>query len=186
MNIEFKKALVPYVTEIGEKDFEPYCLVNLPNWPMIKVEDPFEEGESFDESLDTENVEIVSFSDTTLEIVCGGDWQEPHRVLITFEDNELDVKVLGTVEDDEMQEISANSISYMAFEIILFEGVEKEEPIKRNRRGARQRENLHEINKTVEKTIEQLEKDMFRAVEVENYEQAAKLRDMIKEKKCKL
>ena len=30
-------------------------------------------------------------------------------------------KVLGTVEDDEMQEISANSISYMAFEIILIE-----------------------------------------------------------------
>jgi len=183
MNIDFKKALIPYVTEIGEKEFEPYCLVNLPNWPMIKVEDPFEEGESFDESLDTENVEIVSFSDTTLEIVCGGDWQEPHRVLITFEDNELDVKVLGTVEDNEMQEISANSISYLTFEIILFEGVEREEPIKRVRKSRGQ---LHEINKVIEKTIEQLEKDMFKAVEVEDYEKAAKLRDFIKEKRDKL
>ena len=183
MNIEFKKALIPYVTEVGEKEFEPYCLVNLPNWPMIEVMDPFEEGESFDECLDTENVEIVSFSDTTLEIVCGGDWQEPHRVLITFEDGELDVKVLGTIEEDDMDEIAANSISYIAFEIILFEGVEREEPIKRVRKGRGQ---LHEINKTIEKTIEQLEKDMFKAVEVEDYEKAAKLRDFIKEKRGKL
>lgn len=54
-----------YLWEVGE--------VNIPNWPE----------DEYGDSLDTENLVVIGMSESGVEFCCGGDWQEPQRLLLT-------------------------------------------------------------------------------------------------------
>ena len=101
----------PNAIDFGKEEYDYY---------LAHPEDPefenFEKNLSFDdfiektfghecyepgdtEELDCENVDFVKFnvSDTKieLELRIGGDWQWPHLIRITFENNKLSVEDLG-------------------------------------------------------------------------------------------
>ena len=86
MNNEFIVALIPYLMEEGEFDF--YGLSQINGWPEIDYVDQGD-GEIIREELDMENYGVVGFTDTTLTMCCGGDWQEPHEVEIALIGEEL-------------------------------------------------------------------------------------------------
>ena len=72
-----------------------YTLIEDVDW--IQVED--EDGEI--EPLDLENCEITEITDDFMIMECGGDWQMPHIVKFTVEDDELTVEDLGEVDLEE-------------------------------------------------------------------------------------
>jgi len=112
MNIEFKKALIPYLFD--GHHLVTYMLQAIPNWPQINMKEFFDDEEDFDEPLDTENCEFVDFTDDTLIISCGGDWQEPQTVVIGFVDNE--VQVIDAVSGEYL-----DGIDYVIFEELFLE-----------------------------------------------------------------
>jgi hypothetical protein len=150
MNKDFKLALIPYLFDGGY--LVTYMLQNIPNWPQINMKEFFEDEEEFDEPLDTENCEFVDFTEDTLIISCGGDWQEPQTVVLGFVDNE--VQVIDTIPSEFL-----DGIDYDMFEALFWDLLEF-------------------IPKDV-KSVSQLRRELDVAVDEENYELAAKLRDEI-------
>lgn len=153
MNPEFKKALIPY---LFDGDFVTYMLQNIPMWPEIEMN--FDEDEEYDtyfEPLDTENCHFLEFTDDTLIVACGGDWQEPHIITIGFEHNEV---VVIDIETGDLKD----GIDYEVFEE-LFDEVRSNIP------------------KPV-KSLARLKLELENAVSNENYELAAELRDEIIER----
>lgn len=114
MNKEFKKALMPYLFD--GRYLVTYMLQNIPNWPQINMKEYFDDEEEFYESLDTENCEFVDFTEDTLTISCGGDWQEPQIVIVGFIDNE--VQVIDAVPSEYL-----HGIDYLTFEELFLEAV---------------------------------------------------------------
>ena len=153
MNRDFKLALMPYLFDGGF--LVTYMLQNIPNWPQIDMKEFFEDEDEFDEPLDTENCEFVDFTEDTLIISCGGDWQEPQTVVIGFIDNE--VQVIDAVPDEFLE-----GIDYSMFEALFWDLIDF-------------------IPKDV-KSIAQLNIELDYAVSDEDYELAAKLRDELIER----
>ena len=89
MNREFKLALMPYLFDGSY--LVTYMLQNIPNWPQINLKEFFVDEEEFNEPLDTENCEFVDFTEDTLIISCGGDWQEPQTIVVGFIDRRAHV-----------------------------------------------------------------------------------------------
>jgi hypothetical protein len=150
MNKDFKLALIPYLFDGSY--LVTYMLQDIPNWPQISMKEFFEDEEEFDEPLDTENCEFVDYTEDTLIISCGGDWQEPQTVVIGFIDGEI--QVIDSVPGEFL-----DGIDYDMFEALFWDLVEF-------------------IPKDV-KSIGQLRRELEAAVDVEDYELAAKLRDEI-------
>lgn len=153
MNRDFKLALIPYLFDGGF--LVTYMLQNIPNWPQIDMKEFFEDEDEFDEPLDTENCEFVDFTEDTLIISCGGDWQEPQTVVIGFIDNE--VQVIDAVPDEFLE-----GIDYSMFEALFWDLIDF-------------------MPKDV-KSIAQLNIELDYAVSDEDYELAAKLRDELIER----
>jgi hypothetical protein len=153
MNRNFKLALIPYLFDGGF--LVTYMLQNIPNWPQINMKEFFEDEDEFDEPLDTENCEFVDFTEDTLIISCGGDWQEPQTVVIGFVDNE--VQVIDAVQDEFLE-----GIDYSMFEALFWDLIDF-------------------IPKDV-KSIGQLNHELEVAISNEDYELAAKLRDELIER----
>lgn len=162
MTREFKIALLPYLFDGG---LVTYMLQNLPRWPEIDTRQPYddEEEENFLEPLDTENCEFVDFTDDTLIISCGGNWQEPHTLTVGFFEDMGYIRI-GVI-DVEKSELY-NGIGHREFEE-LFEDV------------------MEFLPKPV-KPLAQLVRELDSAVDDEDYETAAKLRDEIKDRKTNL
>jgi hypothetical protein len=114
MNKDFKKALIPYLFD-GHY-LVTYMLQNIPNWPQINLKEFFDDEEEFYEPLDTENCEFVDFTEDTLIISCGGDWQEPQTIVIGFVDNK--VQVIDAVPGEYL-----DGIDYSMFEELFLEAV---------------------------------------------------------------
>lgn len=114
MNKDFKKALIPYLFD-GHY-LVTYMLQNIPNWPQINLKEFFDDGEEFDEPLDTENCEFVDFTEDTLIISCGGDWQEPQTIVVGFVDNK--VQVIDAAPGEFLL-----GIDYLMFEELFLEAV---------------------------------------------------------------
>lgn len=150
MNKDFKLALIPYLFDGSY--LVTYMLQDIPNWPQISMKEFFEDEEEFDEPLDTENCEFVDYTEDTLIISCGGDWQEPQTVVIGFIDGEI--QVIDSVPGEFL-----DGIDYDMFEALFWDLIEF-------------------IPKDV-KSIGQLRRELEAAVDVEDYELAAKLRDEI-------
>jgi hypothetical protein len=153
MTRNFKLALIPYLFDGGF--LVTYMLQNIPNWPQINMKEFFEDEDEFDEPLDTENCEFVDFTEDTLIISCGGDWQEPQTVVIGFVDNE--VQVIDAVQDEFLE-----GIDYSMFEALFWDLIDF-------------------IPKDV-KSIGQLNHELEVAISNEDYELAAKLRDELIER----
>ena len=154
MNRNFKLALIPYLFDGGF--LVTYMLQNIPNWPQINMKEFFEDEDEFDEPLDTENCEFVDFTEDTLIISCGGDWQEPQTVVIGFVDNEI--QVIDAVPDEFLE-----GIDYSMFEALFWDLVDF-------------------IPKDV-KSIAQLNIELDYALGDEDYLLAAKLRDELIERR---
>lgn len=154
MNKDFKKALIPYLFDGSY--MVTYMLQNLPNWPQINMKEFFDDEEEFDEPLDTENCEFVDYTENTLIISCGGDWQEPHTLTIGFFE-EMGYLKIGVIDVEKGG--YSEGIDYDMFEALFWDMVEF-------------------IPKDV-KSLNQLRKELEAAVDVEDYELAAKLRDEI-------
>lgn len=150
MNKDFKLALIPYLFDGSY--LVTYMLQDIPNWPQISMKEFFEDEEEFDEPLDTENCEFVDYTEDTLIISCGGDWQEAQTVVIGFIDGEI--QVIDSVPDEFL-----DGIDYDMFEALFWDLVDF-------------------IPKDV-KSIGQLRRELEASVDVEDYELAAKLRDEI-------
>jgi hypothetical protein len=148
MNREFKIALMPYLFDGGK--LVTYMLQNIPNWPQINIKELDEGEKEFNEPLDTENCEFVDFTEDTLIISCGGDWQEPQTVVIGFIENKI--KVIDSVFDD-----FHDGIDYEMFEALFWDLIEF-------------------IPKEV-KSISELKYELEVAINNEDYIYAAKLRD---------
>jgi hypothetical protein len=148
MNKKFKIALLPYL--FYEGDFEPYLLSEIPNWPHIKVKEL--DGETIYEPVDTENLEFLAYSDETLAIVCGGDWQEPHTVVIGLVDDQPRVLSYDASDFDD------------GYTYDFIEGLF---------------DDVHGEYKPPRKTIKELQVELDKAIEEEDYLKAAKLRDEI-------
>lgn len=153
MNKDFKLALIPYLFDGGY--LVTYMLQNITNWPQISMKEFFEDEEEFDEPLDTENCEFVDFTEDTLIISCGGDWQEPQTIVLGFVDNEI--KIIDSVKGEYL-----NGIDYDMFEALFWDLIDF-------------------IPKEV-KTISQLNYELEDALIDENYLLAAKLRDELIER----
>jgi hypothetical protein len=62
----------------------PYDM-EVKNWPDIDYE-----GEQ--EPLDMENWQVMEINDNYMTMQCGGDWQDPHQIMIELNsNNELEV-----------------------------------------------------------------------------------------------
>jgi hypothetical protein len=148
MNRKFKIALLPYL--FYEGDFEPFLLCEIPNWPHIRVKEL--NGETIYEPVDTENLEFLAYSDETLAIVCGGDWQEPHTVVIGLVDGQPRVLSYDASDFDDGYDYD--------FIEELFDDVKGE-------------------YKPPIKTLKELQAELNAAVKEEDYLKAARLRDEI-------
>jgi len=152
MTEAFKIALAPYMIEGG--DFEPGMLTMMAGWPTIQTDDG---EEIMDDTLDTENFGFVGYTNTTLTISCGGDWQNPHTVVIAFSNGELIIESCeeGTFDDNHelYQEIKA-----------LFTGI-----------------NPDDIPE-VPQTRQELNYEMQQCIAREDYKRCAEIRDEIKER----
>lgn len=154
MTKEFKIALMPYLIEGGT--LVTYLLQNIDGWPMIDMTDKQQDGEKWEEPVDTENCEFVDYTDDTLIIACGGDWQEPHTIIIKFEDNQVRVS-------ESYQSEFHDGIDYMLFEALFLE--------------------LLEFVPKDPETLAQLEESLENALYEEDYNKAALLRDEINKRK---
>lgn len=153
MTPEFKKALIPY---LFDGDFVTYMLQNIPMWPEIEMNfDDDDEYDTYFEPLDTEKCEFLEFTENTLIISCGGEWQEPHVIVIGFVDNEV---VVTDIEAGKFKK----GIDHEVF-MELFDEVRTNIP------------------KPV-KSLARLNLELENAVSNENYELAAELRDEIIER----
>jgi hypothetical protein len=148
MNRDFKLALMPYLFDGSY--FVTYMLQNIPNWPQINLKEFFVDEEDFNEPLDTENCEFVDFTEDTLIISCGGDWQEPQTIVVGFIDGQ--VQVIDAVPDE-----FHDGIDYQMFEALFWDLVEF-------------------IPKNV-KSVGDLNYELELALSDEDYILAAKLRD---------
>ena len=153
MNKDFKLALMPYLFDGSQ--FVTYMLQNIPNWPQISMKEFFDDEEEFDEPLDTENCEFVDYTEDTLIISCGGDWQEPQTVVIGFIDGQIQVIDAAPYE-------LIDGIDYGMFEALFWDLVEF-------------------IPKEV-KSITLLNLELEVALRKEDYLLAAKLRDELIER----
>jgi len=70
--------------------------LNIPNWPVD------EDGDS----LDLENLLIIGVSERGIEFCCGGDWQEPQRLLLT-----PDLDVIGVEGPTDFSDIEVDEES---------------------------------------------------------------------------
>jgi len=153
MNKDFKLALMPYLFDGSY--LVTYMLQNIPNWPQISMKEFFDDEEEFDEPLDTENCEFVDYTEDTLIISCGGDWQEPQTVVVGFIDGQ--VQVIDAAPDEYL-----DGIDYGMFEALFWDLVEF-------------------IPKDV-KSIALLKLELEVALSKEDYLLAAKLRDELIER----
>ena len=153
MTPEFKKALIPY---LFDGDFVTYMLQNIPMWPEIEMNfDDDDEYDTYFEPLDTEKCEFLEFTDETLVVSCGGDWQQPHVIVIGFVDNEI---VITDIEAKDFKE---------GIDIDVF------------------KELFDEVRTNIPKPVKSLARlnlELENAVSNENYELAAELRDEIIER----
>ena len=153
MNKDFKLALMPYLFDGSY--LVTYMLQNIPNWPQISMKEFFDDEEEFDEPLDTENCEFVDYTEDTLIISCGGDWQEPQTVVVGFIDGQ--VQVIDAAPDEYL-----DGIDYGMFEALFWDLVEF-------------------IPKDV-KSVALLKLELEVALSKEDYLLAAKLRDELIER----
>jgi len=82
MTKEFKTAIAPHLFE--GRTFCPTLIATLNGWPEVMEANEYK---NFPQSkaLDTESVNFLDSTDTTLKIVCGGEWQKDHLVTIVFD-----------------------------------------------------------------------------------------------------
>lgn len=153
MNKDFKLALMPYLFDGSH--FVTYMLQDIPNWPQITMKEFFDDEEEFDEPLDTENCEFVDYTEDTLIISCGGDWQEPQTVVIGLIDGQVQVIDAAPYE-------LIDGIDYGMFEALFWDLVEF-------------------IPKDV-KSVTLLKLELEVALSKEDYLLAAKLRDELIER----
>lgn len=84
---------------IEDEYFDPFLLMDIKNWPNIPLYTEYDENgvpnpdSEFEmEPLDLENFYFAEISDDKMTVKCGGDWQEPHKVIIELNsDDELTV-----------------------------------------------------------------------------------------------
>lgn len=81
-----------------ENEFDPFILQEeVKNWPLVEEmewdDDEEEEvGTGSFEQLDLENWYITELGNDYFVIYCGGDWQDPRKVIVELKDGELKVK----------------------------------------------------------------------------------------------
>lgn len=149
MNEQLVAALAPILFEDG--DFSLYGLTQIPGWPQINYDDG---EEVIVEPLDLENCGVIGFTATTLTICGGGDWQEPHTVVVALVDGQL------MIESCEASEYDDNDEMYRQVQA-FFNGVEVAP-------GPAHPE---------VRTATDIRREMQRAISIEDYERAAELRD---------
>jgi len=102
-----------------EDEFDPFVLMDIKNWPNIPLyaeyddnNNPIPEDDPEMEPLDLENFYFVEVNDSDMIIKCGGDWQEPHKVVIELDsNNELNVVSFETTEFiSSKEEIDINTL----------------------------------------------------------------------------
>lgn len=153
MNQEFINALRPFLVEEGE--LCPYLLQDINGWPNVAF--PEEMQEDGEDLLDTENFSYVEHTETTLTVCCGGDWQEPHTVVIAF--------VNGQVIVESCEPSDFNDNVAMENEIKQMFNIAPDEIVNNLQQHYVTLANLHDSLK--------------RAIATENYEEAARIRDEI-------
>jgi len=84
MDPKFREKLRELLVEDG--DIETYYFSKIKDWPEIP-----EEGYDSNEPLDLENCALLEIGSKTITIVCGGDWQDPHKVIIGLIGGELGI-----------------------------------------------------------------------------------------------
>jgi len=93
--LELLKSKMPY--EDGWVEIDLYNFadeVKLHGWPEVGVG-----GER--DILDLENHEIINLNDHGMTIICGGDWQEPHKVELRYDGISVHVVSYGPCEYDD-------------------------------------------------------------------------------------
>jgi len=85
---EFKTLLWDLLIDESEGEILYENLSNIYNWPEINLYD-YESENYTSETLDIENCSIIEVNDECLEVVCGGDTQQPHLVKIELINGEL-------------------------------------------------------------------------------------------------
>lgn len=150
MTREFKHKLVSYLYIDGE--FTPHGLTSLPNWPVLHDIDM-----DCEDPLDVENFEFLDFNDEEITVCCGGDWQDPHTVVIGLIGGDVCVK--DYYESDFHEGYSYDVVEQLFQDLVHTDKTNVKEP--------------------KVKTIHDYEKEMWMAVDLENYEEAARIRDII-------
>lgn len=90
---------------------EFYNLCDITNWPKIE-----NEGE-WEENLDLENCGIINIDDSEIKIMCGGDWQAPHLVILHDNNGVLEVKSFRPLTDEEDMDDMSDEQIMIALEI---------------------------------------------------------------------
>lgn len=84
LKTKFYKALSEILIEDNELTHW-FDTSKVSGWPNIKTED------DDNDPLDMENCGYLTLSDTEFVMVCGGDWQDPHKVTIVMGVDGLEV-----------------------------------------------------------------------------------------------
>lgn len=160
MNAEFKTALRPYL--FNGVYIEVTSLSNIQGWPEIVLDLAPEEMAEYEdgqltEPLNLENHNFISYTDTSLKISCGGDWQHPHTVVIALVHGQIIIEscekveyVGGVIDDHELE--------------AMFTGIRVRPPAERP------------VAPTPKWVIEM---DLRKAINREDYQEAARLRDIL-------
>ena len=93
--LELFKSTMPYEDGCLETDLYNFTdEVKIHGWPDIGV------GDERD-SLDLENHEIINLNDHGMTIICGGDWQKPHKVELRYDGTSVHVVSYEQCEYDD-------------------------------------------------------------------------------------
>lgn len=88
---EFKEKIMNLIIDLTSQEINYENLTTIYNWPEITFYDEEDEDNNNSEALDIENCSILSITDEYMEVIAGGDWQQPHIVRIEDINGELAV-----------------------------------------------------------------------------------------------
>lgn len=183
MNDNLKIALFQNMFE--DDFFEPTLLIDMEGWVEIKLVDEAD-GEIYYEPLDMENFEIKDYSEDTVTIICGGDWQPAHKVILKMINGVLTIRESSEIDEEDGFEFNSTDVSVeIEFVEEIFQFVKGKSYKEKNEKFVNEKVLDYEEKEIPmsEFTIVYLEKLLKIAVEREDFEEACIIRDEINSRK---
>lgn len=87
---EFKEKIYDLIIDLSNEEILYENFTSIYNWPEISYYDEDSDIRDY-EALGVDNCSIIDITDYYIELTCGGDCQEPHKVRIELLSEQLTV-----------------------------------------------------------------------------------------------